>query len=49
MPAYEPIHIPSDLAQRYHIAIKTIKKYLTEAFPDRTADIVHGQGGALFE
>lgn len=41
MPAFEPIHIPTYVAEKYQNEIKTIKKYLTDAFPHCTVDIAY--------
>ena len=44
MPAFDPIHIPTLVTEKYLNEIKTIKKYLTEAFPDGVVDVAYSIG-----
>jgi hypothetical protein len=46
MPAYEPISIPDFVKEKYQHEIKTIKKYLAEAFPEHS--ITFGYSVELF-
>jgi len=41
MPSFDPIHIPTFVAEKYLNEIKTIKKYLADAFPDGDVDVAY--------
>jgi hypothetical protein len=41
MPSFDPIHIPTFVAEKYQNEMKTIKKYLTDAFPDSDIDVAY--------
>ena len=41
MPTFDPIHIPTFVAEKYQNEMKAIKKYLTDAFPDGDIDVAY--------
>jgi hypothetical protein len=44
MPAFDPIDIPSFVAEKYQTEINAIKKYLNNAFPDGEVDFAYSVG-----